>query len=256
MITNNKLYYLMLEHINPVKPMMEVVVEKRFDIQEKSWENRVFTKLYHSLRTSGLLADLSDKDFKTLICLSTFMDAEGRCFPSQQALAKSLGISRPAATKRMKSLLAFRWNGKPLVFAKRVRGAEGKFDKNIYTVLPECSLGIFDNKRKLHPNHVNISHVADIHTNQSQTTRKIYNNVTHGKKFKVDPLALSLANDMGDIRNLAYYQKVTRRLPASILLRARGEVMEERNIKKSRGAMFAHLVKKHASEAGLNRLIA
>jgi len=101
-------------------PMMEVAVERSFDVLEKSWESRVFTKLYHSLRTSGLLAKLSDKDFRTLVCLSTFMDAQGRC-----------------------------------------------------------------------------------------------------------------------------YQKAAREIPASILLRARGEVLEERNIKRSRGAMFAYLGKKH-----------
>ena len=235
----------MFEQINDIKPVMEVVVEKSFDIHEKSWESRVFTKLYHSLRTSGLLAKLSDKDFKTLVCLSTFMDAEGRCFPSQEALAKSLGISRTAATKRMKTLLAFRWKGKPLVFANKVRGSKGKFDNTIYTVLPESSLGIFDVKKKPEHNHVNISHVAGVYPNQSQTINKIYNTVTEKNRYKVDPLALDLARDMGDTKSLAYYQKVTRRYPASILLRARGEVLEERHIKKSRGAMFAHLVKKH-----------
>lgn len=54
---------------------------------------------------------------------------------------------------------------------------------------------------------------------------------------------------MGDTRNLAYYCKVTRELPASILLHAREEVLEERSIKKSRGAMFAYLVKRYANAA-------
>jgi hypothetical protein len=226
-------------------PVMEVAVERSFDILEKSWESRVFTKLYHSLRTSGLLGKLSDKDFRTLVCLSTFMDAEGRCFPSQEALAQALGISRTAVTKRVKSLLAFRWQGKPLVSAKKVRSLKGKFDNTVYTILPESSLRIFDNDMNK-PIHVNASHVASVHTNQSQTINKILNTVTEQKISKnVDPLALELAQDMGDTRNLAYYRKVTRELPASVLLRARGEVLEEKNIKKSRGAMFAFLVKKH-----------
>lgn len=58
-------------------------------------------------------------------------------------------------------------------------------------------------------------------------------------------MVVQLAEDMRDIKNLAYYKKVVRTIPASILLRARGEVLEEKNIKKSRGAMFAYLVKKH-----------
>ena len=38
-----------------------------------------------------------------------------------------------------------------------------------------------------------------------------------------------------DTRSLDYYRKMVKQHPASILLRARGEVLEEKNIKKSRG---------------------
>jgi DNA-binding Lrp family transcriptional regulator len=231
---------------NNLTPVLEVVIEKSFDMLVKSWESRVFTKLYHSLRTSGLLAKLSDKDFRTLVCLSTFMDVNGRCFPSQEALAHALGVSRSAVSKRMKSLLAFRWQGKPLVSVRKVRNNGGKFENTVYTILPESSLRIFNNKEnKL--SHVNGSHVAGIHTNKNHTDNKILNTVTVEKVSKIDPLALELAQDMSDARNLAYYRKVTRLVPASILLRARGEVLEENNIKKSKGAMFAYLVKKYAN---------
>lgn len=225
-------------------PMMEVTVERSFDLLERSWESRVFTKLYHSLRTSGLLARLSDKDFKTLVCLATFMDAQGRCFPSQEALSRALGISRTAVSKRMKSLLAFRWEGKPLVSARKVRGGHGRFENTIYTILPASSLRIFDDGQGK-ASQVNASHVADVHPNQSHKSNKI-NTVTEQGISKLDPLALRLARDMEDARNLAYYQKVVRELPATLLMRARGEVLEEQHIKKSRGAMFAYLVKKHA----------
>jgi len=229
-------------------PIMEVVVEKSFDILEKSWDSRVFTKLYHSLRTSGLLASLSDKDFRTLVTLSTFMDAEGRCFPSQEALARALGISRTAVTKRVKTLLAFRWQGKPLVSAQKVRNNDGKFENTIYTILPESSLRIFDGGGGKRP-HVNARHVAAVHTNENHTDNKILDTVTEKKvSASIDPLARDLALDMDDTRNLAYYRKMVRVLPASILLRARGEVLEEKNIKKSKGAMFAYLVKKHVGE--------
>lgn len=229
------------------KPVMEVAIEKSFDVVGKSWESKVFTKLYHSLRTSGLLAKLSDKDFKTLICLSTFMDAEGHCYPSQDALAKALGISRTAVTRRMRSLLSFRWNGKKIVSARRVRGGKGMFENTVYTILPESSLRIFDDKETSHVHGMHMEHVNTVHTNQNKTDNKILNNVTEEKKFKNDPLAQELAQDMDDAQNLAYYQKMVREVPASVLLQAKGEVLEERNIKKSKGAMFAYLVKKHIS---------
>jgi len=233
-----------MEEQKNLAPVMEVAIERSFDILEKSWESRVFTKLYHSLRTSGLLGKLSDKDFRTLVCLSTFMDSDGRCFPSQEALAQALGISRTAVTKRVKSLLAFRWQGKPLISAKKVRSPKGKFDNTVYTILPESSLRIFDNKEDKR-SHVNTSHVAGGHTNYSQTNNKILNTVTERKMINSDPLALQLADEMDDMKNLAYYNKVVQKMPVSILLRARGEVLEEKNIKKSKGAMFAYLVKKH-----------
>lgn len=146
----------------------------------------------------------------------------------------------------MKSLLAFRWKGKPLVHAKKVRGGKGTFDNTIYTILPEASLRIFDSDPN-NPDQVNGGHVADAHTNNNQTKNKILNTVTDYKKCIDDPLAAELARDMGDTKSLPYYQKMVREVPASILLRVRGEVLEEPKIKRSKGAMFAYLVKKHTA---------
>lgn len=130
---------------NNLVPLMDVAIERRFDVLKKSWDSIVFTKLYQSLRTSGLLAKLSDKDFKTLICLSTFVDAEGNCFPSQEALSQALGISHSAAAERIKSLLSFHWQGKPLISAKKIKTWRGVLDSTIYSILPESSMNIFDN---------------------------------------------------------------------------------------------------------------
>ena len=104
---------------------------------------------------------------------------------------------------------------------------------------------------------VNRRHVAGGHTNESQTTNKIFNTVTERRESLIDdPLARQLAQDMGDTSNLAYYRRAVREVPAPILLRARGEVLEERNIKRSRGAMFAYLVKKHVTFARQSRGLA
>jgi hypothetical protein len=121
-------------------PMMEVIIEKKFDVLRKSWDSRVFTRLYQTIRTSGLLAKLPDKDFKTLICLATFVDAYGNCFPPREALAQGLGISSAEVAKRINSLLAFRWQGKPLVLAKKIKGWKGMFETTVYSILPESGL--------------------------------------------------------------------------------------------------------------------
>jgi hypothetical protein len=227
---------------------MEVAIERSFDLVEKGWESKVFLKLYISLRTSGLLADLSDKDLKTLIAIATFMDEEGRCFPSQAALAQALGITRPAVAKRVKSLLQYRWQGKPLVTAQKVRHPHGRFENTVYTVLPDSSLKIFGSESK---RHVNAAHMAGGHTNHSQTDNGNKTTVTERPRTLAradDPMADQLAREMRDQRSLAYYRHVVARIPARIYLRVRGEVLEEPKIKKSRGAMFAHLIKKYADQ--------
>ncbi|MFQ6112069.1 MAG: hypothetical protein ACE5LX_08600 [Nitrospinota bacterium] len=61
---------------------------------------------------------------------------------------------------------------------------------------------------------------------------------------RVDPLALKLARDMDDTKSLPFYRKLVEMIDPYILLKARGEVLEEKNIKKSKGAMFTYLVKR------------
>ena len=50
----------------------------------------------------------------------------------------------------------------------------------------------------------------------------------------------------GYLASLAYYRKDIREVPAPIWCRARGGALEERKVRKSRGALFALLVKKHS----------
>ncbi len=101
---------------------------------------RLFVKLYLSLRTSGLLAALGDRDLRTLVALVTFMDEESVCYPSQACLARTLGISQPAAGKRVKALLRFR----PLLDALIRRRPDGRYENTIYRIGPEAPFAIFD----------------------------------------------------------------------------------------------------------------
>jgi hypothetical protein len=124
-------------------PMIEVAIEKTYDVLNKSWESSVVTKLYPSLRTSGLLAKLPDREFKTLICLSLFMDSEKNCCPSQEVLSAALGLSCSTVTKRINRLLSFQWQGKPLVSSKKLETWRGILDTTVYSILPESGLNTF-----------------------------------------------------------------------------------------------------------------
>ena len=122
---------------------MTIQIEKEFDVLEKRWDERVFVKLYVAARTSGLLAAISDRDWKTLCTLATFMDKDGRCYPSQVELARALRINRGTANERIQSLARFRFEGKPVLLVERRVGHRGRFAANRYTILPVTKLRIF-----------------------------------------------------------------------------------------------------------------
>jgi hypothetical protein len=129
--------------------LVTIESQREFDILAGRWEERVFVKMYVAARTSGLLGAISDRDWKTLCALATYMDADGYCFPSQEALAKAIGCSRQMANERIGSLASFRFNDKPvLLVVKGERAENGRWSRNGYHVLPIAGLAIFDDDRK------------------------------------------------------------------------------------------------------------
>jgi hypothetical protein len=118
--------------------------EREFDVFSGRVEERLFLKLYVAARTSGLLAEISDRDWKTLCVLATYMNAEGFCHPSQAELARALGCSRQMANERVNSLARFRFQEQPvLLIVKAERTERGTWTKNRYRVLPLSQLSIF-----------------------------------------------------------------------------------------------------------------
>ncbi len=124
------------------KKIMAVEIQKEFNVLNKNWQEQVFIKLYTAARTSGFLADISDRNWKTLCVLATFMDNQGNCFPSQAEIATALGVCRQVANERIRSLLNYRWQDKPIVTVAKHRkkvttGKKGqRWDNNRYTILP------------------------------------------------------------------------------------------------------------------------
>lgn len=125
-----------VESHSEMRRAFSVEIQSEFDGLTKSIERRVFTKVYVYARTSGLIAALGPRGWQTLSVLATYMDADGNCFPSQSEIADALRITRQAANERLKELLAFRWEGKPIVMACKVRGDGQKFANTRYTILP------------------------------------------------------------------------------------------------------------------------
>lgn len=126
-------------------PLVTVETQREQDLFSGQLAERTFVKLYVAARESGLLAAISDRDWKTLCTLATYMDGDGYCYPSQAELARAMGCSRQMANERIKSLAGFRFNDQQvLLVVKEGRTEKGEWAKNGYRVLPISRLRIYD----------------------------------------------------------------------------------------------------------------
>jgi len=127
--------------------LVTIQVEREFDVLNKNWEERVYVKMFVAARTSGLLAAMPAREWHTLCTMATFMDKDGRCYPSQDEIARSLKIDPATANRRVQALAKFRFEGKPVLLVEKQtqHTAKGiRFASNQYTIMPVTKLRIFD----------------------------------------------------------------------------------------------------------------
>lgn len=103
-----------------------------------------FIRLHYELLTSGLLREMGADRLQTLVVLAFHMKANGRCYPPQDKMARILGISRQAVNKRIKNLLDFEFQGKPIV--ELITDEDIDRRNNVYRVLPISQVAIFGGK--------------------------------------------------------------------------------------------------------------
>jgi biotin operon repressor len=127
--------------------LLSVETQREYSMTTGKSETRIFVKMYVDAVKSGLIADLGAERWQTLCVLASFMNERGECYPSQDHIASALNIRREAASKRIKSLCDYRWNGRPIVVKEQFREKGSSRWKNaIYTILPLSQLAIFDGK--------------------------------------------------------------------------------------------------------------
>lgn len=129
------------------RPLVTVERQYETDIATGQTQRRMFVKMYFDARDSGLLAALPGELWKMLCCLATYMDENGNCSPSQERIARDLGLSRQRVNERIQALRTFRFQGKPvlLVFRPRKETASGgRWAQNQYQLSPIAGVGIFE----------------------------------------------------------------------------------------------------------------
>lgn len=123
---------------------VSIETQSEYDLSSGKSETRIFVKMYVSAVRDGLIADMGAKNWTTLCVIASFMNEKGECYPTQDYIAKGLGVSRQTANKYVKDLLDYRWEGRPVVTAVKGRAKGGTFDNTRYTVLPVSKLEIFN----------------------------------------------------------------------------------------------------------------
>jgi len=216
--------------------LVTIEIQKEYDTLEQSWENRVFVKLFVAARTSGLLKKISDREFKTLIVLALYMDKNGNCYPSQDQIARDLGISRETANRRIQSLLRFRFDGKPIIKAVRLRNKEGTWENVRYTILPVAQVKIFEKSAENKSSNILVTKSSqgpcddsaiwrNRHTNYNHYLNKNNNvkrnAIKHLKKEKRIPekeyLAQEISNQLNDDHSLKFYRKIVDLVPENLI---------------------------------------
>lgn len=122
--------------------MFTVSIDKEFDVLKKEFNNSIYLRVYTSLFKAGIVKDLKATNFTVLLAISSFMDAEGNCYPTQRQIAELTGMSVPTVNKAVNELLAFKVDGKEIL--KRELIQVGQFKNSYYTVNPISQIAIFD----------------------------------------------------------------------------------------------------------------
>jgi len=178
--------------------------------------------------------------------LASLADREQGCFPSQKYIARCLGYSRSYINETLKllerhGLISIEKRGRYHCVYHLLRVRCGSERTRVSTT-PNSDVGYTDTNDNKRTRDIN---------NIDTKNRSLPNRNAHKRfipKTREELLALDLASDLNDLTALPLYLCYARKHPESLLRRILGEVKEIPlgRIKKSRGALFNHLVKKHA----------
>lgn len=103
----------------------------------------IYVRLSVQTVKAGLIAELGAELFATLTVIASFMDADGRCYPTQASIGRLLGVNRQTANRYVQRLLAYRREGEAIITVVKEKRDGGPLGRNIYTIRPISGYAIF-----------------------------------------------------------------------------------------------------------------
>jgi len=264
-------------------PLVGVGFYTEIDPATGATERQMFVKMYFEARDSGLLADIGSRRWHTLCALATYIDEKGLCYPSQARLAKDLGVRREAVNSRIRELLDYRFQGRPVITVRKARLATangGRWANNVYEILPVTGFRIFGDgqpvaskkplkqaspayvRKPAHRPVLAEAHTGKPHTNKNQDINQTFNvpklkkTTTEGDGDRRDNLraqgtALAILDVCGDHHSLGSYVQIARTYPEGLIFEALSLTKDARArglIRKSPGAYFTDTLHRLARE--------
>lgn len=187
--------------------------------------------------------------------LASFVNSETQtCFPTQKTMAELIGVSRRTIIRKTKLL-----KEPVLIIVEKKRG------RCYYQLLePKAKVTIRVQRRDkrnisgVTPGSINKNYLTRIN-NKNIDIKKFSNSVIKSSKefrprTREELLAFDIAKELNDLKALRLYLSYVKKYPESLLRKILGEVKEIplKKIKKSRGALFNHLIKKYAQKTSKN----
>ena len=196
---------------------------------------------------TGYASEIGARALAVYNFLAAYADSRQTCFPSQKYMAERLGCSRSTVNKAVKTLAAAGLVG----IEKRSRY------HLVYTLLEvRCRAGKTEMRRGGNPD-VSLTDTNDnkvtINNNDIDNDMKNLDSADRSTvrdftpRTKEELLALDLARGLDDLKALPLYLAYARKYSEGALRRALSEAraVPAAQIKKSRGALFNHLIQKY-----------
>lgn len=123
--------------------LFSISFDKEINHHTSEVEKQVYLRVYKSMFTSGLVAQMKLHNFATLMAIASYMDEDGECYPTQQQLAERMGVHINSVNKYVNQLLDFEVDGKKIISREIVNQGRGKVS-SYYKIHPISQLAIFN----------------------------------------------------------------------------------------------------------------